>query len=52
MMSQAEMEMEMEMETYFGEDEGDNSLEKNVLSSTICIETLVNMRTVYSKENC
>ncbi len=41
MMFQAEMEM------YLGEDEGDNSLETNVLSSAICIETLVNMRTVY-----
>ena len=43
---------EMEMEMYFGEDEGVNSLETNVLSSAICIETLVNMRTVYSKEKC
>ena len=47
MMFQAEMETEM----YLGEDQGDNSLETNVLSSAICIETLVNMRTVYSKEN-
>ena len=48
MMFQAEMEMKM----YLGEVEGDNSLETNVLSSAICIETLVNMRTVYSKEKC
>ena len=48
MMFKAEMEMKM----YLGEDEGDNSLETNVLSSAICIETLVNMRTVYSKEKC
>ena len=47
-MFQAEMEMKM----YLGEDEGDNSLETNVLSSATCIETLVNMRTVYSKEKC
>jgi len=43
MMFKAEMEMKM----YLGEDEGDNSLERNVWSSAICIETLVNMRTVY-----
>ena len=48
MMFKAEMEMKM----YLGEDEGYNSLETNVLSSAICIETLVNMRTVYSKEKC
>jgi len=42
MMFQAEMEMKM----YLGEDEGDNSLETNVLSSALCVETLVNMRTV------
>ena len=50
MMFQAEMEMKI----YLCEDEeeDDNSLETNVLSSAICIETLVNMRTVHSKENC
>ena len=42
----------MNMEMYLGEDKGVNSLETNVLSSAICIETLVNMRVVYSKENC
>ena len=50
MMFQAEMEMELDM--YLGEDECDNSLETNVLSSAICIETLVSMKTFYSKENC
>ena len=42
----------MEMEMYLSEDEGVNSLETKVLSSAICIEILVNIRTVYSKENC
>ena len=50
MMFNAKIEMEKKM--YLGEDEGDNSLEKNVLSSAICIETLMNMRVVYSTENC
>ena len=43
---------QVEMKMYLGEDEGDNSLETNVFSIAICIETLVNMRTVYSKEHC